>query len=102
MGTRDAGFDDNRSMEKHSIEKRSLEKDDTFAVSTKVVDTAAELVSGELVELDPAEARRIRSACPSIGPMTSCHLTPQFRWKIDVHIIPLMCSACYVAALRFK
>jgi MFS transporter, ACS family, allantoate permease len=101
MDTRDAGFDDNHSLEKHSTEKRSLEKQDrdTIAVSTKVVDTAAELVSGEYAELDPAEARRIRSVCHSI---ICRHLTPQPRRKIDFHIIPLMCSACCVAILRFK
>lgn len=52
-----------------SLEKRSLEKDDAFAVSTKVVDTAAELVSGEYVELDPLEARRIRPAFSFVVPM---------------------------------
>lgn len=72
MGTRDAGFDKSRSMEKHS-----LDKDDAMAVSTKVVDTAAELVSGDYAELDPVEARRI-------------------RWKIDLHIIPLMCILYWI------
>ena len=37
------------------------------------VDTAAQLVAGEQIELDPAEALRIRR-------------------KIDWHILPLMCS----------
>lgn len=68
MGTRDAGFDESRSMEKHS-----LDKDDAMAVSTKVVDTAAELVSGDYAELDPVEARRIRSVFPSTGPIICCH-----------------------------
>lgn len=38
------------------------------------VDTAAQVVAGELVELDLAEAERIRR-------------------KIDWHIMPMMCSA---------
>lgn len=37
------------------------------------VDTAAQLVAGEHIELDPAEALRIRR-------------------KIDWHILPMMCS----------
>jgi hypothetical protein len=64
MGTQDDGFEDISSLEKHSTEKHFQEKHhhDTVAVSTEVVDTAAELVSGEYPELDPAEALRIRSA----------------------------------------
>ncbi|KAG6902417.1 hypothetical protein C0995_000343 [Termitomyces sp. Mi166 len=52
-------------------EKVPNEKRDHVAVSTKVVDTAAELSSGD-VEIDPAEALRVRK-------------------KIDYHILPLMC-----------
>lgn len=63
MGTQDDGFEEISSLEKHSSGKLSVqEKHGTVAVSTKVVDTAAELVSGEYPELDPAEARRVRSA----------------------------------------
>jgi ACS family allantoate permease-like MFS transporter len=78
MGTQDDGFEDISSLEKHSTEKHSVqEKHDAVAVSTKVVDTAAELVSGEYPELDPAEARRVRR-------------------KIDIHILPLMCTLYWI------
>lgn len=43
------------------------------ALATKEVDTGAQLVAGEDIELDEAEALRIRR-------------------KIDWHIMPLMCS----------
>ena len=48
-----------------------------LAFKTDQVDTGAQLVAGEQIELDPAEARRIRK-------------------KIDWHILPLMCSTCNV------
>ena len=44
-----------------------------LAFQTDQVDTGAQLVAGEQIELDPAEAQRIRK-------------------KIDWHILPLMCS----------
>lgn len=40
-------------------EKASNEKHEHVAVSTKIVDTAAELSSGD-VEIDPAESLRVR------------------------------------------
>lgn len=43
------------------------------AFTNDQVDTAAQLVAGEDIELDPAEAARIRK-------------------KIDWHILPMMCS----------
>jgi len=47
-----------------SDEKPRKFKDDAHAVSTREVDTAAELVSGDQSELDPKEALRIR--CVSV------------------------------------
>lgn len=59
-------------------EKRShSEKHDTIAVETKNVDTAAALLNGDEGELDPAEALRVRR-------------------KIDLHIMPLMCSLYWI------
>lgn len=46
-------------------------------VSTTAVDTAAALVSGNDIELDPEEAKRIRR-------------------KIDRHIMPLMCILYWI------
>jgi len=62
MGTQGVGFGRTHSPEGHSIEQDSLEKHHPTAISVQLVDTGAELVSGEHVELDPAEARRVRSA----------------------------------------
>ena len=47
-----------------SDEKPEKFKDDAHAVSTREVDTAAELVSGDQSELDPKEALRVR--CVSV------------------------------------
>ncbi|KAF5347289.1 hypothetical protein D9756_009973 [Leucocoprinus leucothites] len=54
-------------------------KSDAF-VSTKEVDTGAELVAGYVGELDPKEGIRIRR-------------------KIDKHIIPLMCILYWLVLL---
>ncbi|KAF9447764.1 MFS general substrate transporter [Macrolepiota fuliginosa MF-IS2] len=54
----------------------TAEKSNAF-VSTRVVDTAAELAAGTVEELDPEEALRIRR-------------------KIDRHIIPLMCFLYWI------
>jgi len=43
-------------------EKHLLEIHNATAISTQLADTGAELISGEHVELDPAEARHVRSA----------------------------------------
>ncbi|GLB38572.1 putative major facilitator superfamily protein [Lyophyllum shimeji] len=65
--------DSNMSLdEKHIPEKQP----ETVAVSTKEVDTAAELFLGD-GELDPVEASRVRK-------------------KIDFHIIPLMCILYWI------
>ncbi|KAF8073574.1 MFS general substrate transporter [Lyophyllum atratum] len=59
-------------------EKRSNpEKHNTIAVETRNVDTAAELLNGDEGELDPVEALRVRR-------------------KIDLHIMPLMCSLYWI------
>lgn len=47
-----------------------------LAFKPSQVDTAAELVAGKDIELDPAEALRIRR-------------------RIDWHVMPLMCSTSY-------
>jgi hypothetical protein len=70
MNTREEGFDGKNSLEKHN----------TIAVSTDVVDTAAELVSGKLVSFDPAEAMRVRLAFPSL-PMII--VTQKFKQKAE-------------------
>ncbi|KAF9558501.1 MFS general substrate transporter [Agrocybe pediades] len=57
--------------EKHVVEKNAL-----VAVTTKEVDTAAELAAGE-GEVDPEEALRVRK-------------------KIDRHILPLMCILYWI------
>ncbi|KAG5724303.1 Thiamine pathway transporter THI73 [Termitomyces sp. T112] len=57
-------------------EKAIDEKHGHVAVSTRVVDTAAELSFGD-VEIDPAEALRVRK-------------------KIDYHILPLMCTLYWI------
>ncbi|PPR00815.1 hypothetical protein CVT26_012456 [Gymnopilus dilepis] len=56
-----------------SYENHEKDKDEIVAVSTREVDTAAELASGDQGPLDPAESLRVRR-------------------KIDKHILPLMCS----------
>ncbi|KAG6820122.1 hypothetical protein H0H93_005128 [Arthromyces matolae] len=56
--------------EKQLYEKKNVSEEDRVAVSTKVVDTAAEFASGN-IELDPSEALRVRK-------------------KIDYHILPMM------------
>jgi len=61
MGTRDDGSDDKRLLEiPYPVRERSPEKRDAKAVDSKAVDTAIEVVSGEHVQLSPAEARYIR------------------------------------------
>jgi hypothetical protein len=64
MNTQEEGFDGKHSLEKHPTESYALEKHNIIAVSTNVVDTAAELVSGKLVSFDPTEAMRVRLAFP--------------------------------------
>lgn len=61
------------SRESFSEEEDEKKENVHVAVATKEVDTAAELVAGDDIELDPAEADRIRK-------------------KIDWHILPLMCG----------
>ncbi|KAJ6595235.1 MFS general substrate transporter [Mycena vulgaris] len=64
----------------YADDKRSDEKDDkggAVQVSVDDVDTGAALVSGEGLELDPAEALRVRK-------------------KIDRHILPLMCVLYWI------
>jgi MFS transporter, ACS family, allantoate permease len=68
------------------------EKFDVVAVSAKEVDTAAELVAGDDTALDPAEALRIRSVLYSSQRATSYPPHEVCRRKIDLHILPLMCS----------
>ncbi|KAI6046644.1 MFS general substrate transporter, partial [Pisolithus marmoratus] len=58
------------------------EKHNGVAVSTKEVDTAAQLVAGFSGTLDPDEALRIRK-------------------KIDKHILPMMCTANVVIRVQF-
>ncbi|KAI0032038.1 MFS general substrate transporter [Vararia minispora EC-137] len=63
-----------------SVDQKSLQDEKHphgVAVDTRQVDTGAQLVAGEDVELDAAEANRIRR-------------------KIDVHILPLMCVLYWV------
>ena len=70
MGTRDSfseGEDEKKGTTVDAIQVH-------VALATKQVDTGAQLVAGEDIELDEAEALRIRR-------------------KIDWHIMPLMCSA---------
>ncbi|TFY80577.1 hypothetical protein EWM64_g3440 [Hericium alpestre] len=55
-----------------SVSEKDEKHDHGIAVATKEVDTGAQLVAGAAVELDEAEATRIRR-------------------KIDRHILPLMC-----------
>ncbi|KAF8073573.1 MFS general substrate transporter [Lyophyllum atratum] len=65
--------DSNKSLDEKDIQSKHLE---AVAVSTKEVDTAAELSFGD-GELDPAESLRVRR-------------------KIDLHIIPLMCILYWI------
>ncbi|RDB14680.1 putative transporter PB1C11.03 [Hypsizygus marmoreus] len=58
-------------------EKHIDEKVEGVAVATKEVDTAAEFAAGDEEELDPAEVNRV-------------------RWKIDLHIMPLMCALYWI------
>lgn len=59
-------------------------------VSTKEVDTAAQLVAGKHYTLEPEEARRIRYVKMAFEYGMS--LTSRRRRKIDIHILPLMCG----------
>ncbi|KAF8147682.1 major facilitator superfamily domain-containing protein [Crassisporium funariophilum] len=65
------------TMGKSSETSDEKPKHEFVAVSTKEVDTAAELASGEQGVIDPAEALRIRR-------------------KIDKHIMPLMCILYWI------
>ncbi|KAF8900479.1 MFS general substrate transporter [Gymnopilus junonius] len=67
MGTSSEASYENQEKEKHEI----------VAISTKEVDTAAELGSGDQGPLDAAEALRVRR-------------------KIDKHILPLMCILYWI------
>jgi ACS family allantoate permease-like MFS transporter len=69
MGSSLEGSDDKHQDEKHHA---------FLSVTTKEVDTAAELGSGEQGELDPQEAARVLR-------------------KIDKHILPLMCSKYFLS-----
>lgn len=53
-------FDEVKKRESSSLDEK--EKVDAVAVSTREVDTAAELTAGAEGQLDPAEALRIRYA----------------------------------------
>ena len=48
-----------------SYENHEKDKDEIVAVSTREVDTAAELASGDQGPLDPAESLRVRSVEPA-------------------------------------
>lgn len=67
------------------------EKHAGIAVSTREVDTGAQLVAGLTSTLDPAEALRVRCVMKITYTLT-WFKRPWFRRKIDRHIMPLMCS----------
>ncbi|KAH9942119.1 MFS general substrate transporter [Amylocystis lapponica] len=55
----------------------AIDKTHSVSVATSDVDTGAQLVAGDDVDLDPAEADRIRK-------------------KIDWHVLPLMCTLYWI------
>ncbi|KAF8124325.1 MFS general substrate transporter [Boletus edulis] len=61
------------SSDTHGEKRKHLQENHAHAVSTKEVDTGAQVIAGLSGELDPAEAARVRR-------------------KIDYHILPMMCS----------
>lgn len=64
---------DEKSDIKSAVNVSTADAQHHLAFKTNQVDTGAQLVAGEQIELDPAESIRIRK-------------------KIDRHILPLMCS----------
>lgn len=83
--------------EKHS-NKLDEKHDHHVEVSTKQVDTAAELAAGDLGELDPVEADRVRYVSTLLFEQPVAHFSS--RKKIDRHILPLMCSKCQVGCVH--
>ena len=73
-----------------SDEKPGKFKDDAHAVSTREVDTAAELVSGDQSELDPKEALRVR--CVSVKLTKGKLLT-----SLGGRSIFILCLSCVVS-----
>ena len=74
------------SLKKHASDKADL-------ASVTEVDTAAEFTAGETEkELDPVEALRIRCVAADYLVQNSAFLPFPPRRKIDIHILPLMCS----------
>lgn len=72
---------DEKSDVKSAADIVTAEAAHHLAFKTDAVDTGAQLVAGEQIELDPAEATRIRK-------------------KIDWHILPLMCSMYFIHVSR--
>ena len=66
-------FDEKAGSKAGSVDVMEVGGKHHVAFRNDQVDTAAQLVAGEALDLDPAEAERIRK-------------------KIDWHILPLMCS----------
>jgi hypothetical protein len=67
--------------------------DHGLEVAPNSLDTGAELLYGKNDALDPAEAERIKYVFHQYLPPRTW-LTSARRKKIDLHLLPLMCSRC--------